>query len=132
MDLSSVKKTFPGKLLAAALLATTATAAVGPAHADGGAPGQAVQVGAQNRWIVMAGASLKDTLEGWSMVSGWTIIWDSPIDYRMRASAAFSGGFEESASRLIDTIYLDNPELSAKFHRGNKVLHIQNAPLTSN
>lgn len=132
MDLSSVNKSRPGKFLALALLAASTVATAVPAMADTGAAGRAEQIGAQNRWIVMAGASLKDTLEGWSMVSGWTIIWDSPIDYRMRASATFNGGFEESASRLIDTIYLDNPELSAKFHRGNKVLHIQNAPLTSN
>ncbi len=103
-----------------------------PCAADVGADGHAVQVTNQNKWAVMAGTSLKETLEGWTSVSGWTLIWDSPIDYRMRASATFYGSFEESASSLIDSIYNGNPELMATFHRGNRVLHIENQPLTSN
>lgn len=106
-----------------------------PRRPDGGgvgAPGEAPRAAATDTWVVMAGSSLKDTLEGWTRVSGWTLIWDSPVDYRMRASVTFHGGFEESASRLIDSIYNNNPELMATFHRGNRVLHIENQPLSSN
>lgn len=109
-------------------IATVAT----PSLADGGAGETgpvAVQTGA---WAVMAGTSLKSTLEGWARTAGWTLIWDSPMDYRMRASATFQGGFEEASARLIDSIYLGNPELMATFHRGNRVLHIENQPLSSN
>ncbi|MFG6083439.1 toxin co-regulated pilus biosynthesis Q family protein [Paracoccus litorisediminis] len=108
-----------------------ATAQISPALADSGNTGAPVP-GTSDNWVIMAGSSLKSTLEGWSRVSGWTLIWDSPVDYRVRASATFRGGFEKSASRLIDSIYVGNPELSATFHRGNKVLHIQNQPMTSN
>ncbi|WP_375264028.1 TcpQ domain-containing protein, partial [Palleronia sp.] len=54
-------------------------------------------------WAVMSGASLKATLEGWTRAAGWTLIWDNAFDYRLRASAAFGGGFEEATGRLIDS-----------------------------
>jgi len=83
-------------------------------------------------WVIMAGSSLKATLEGWCKASGWTLIWDSPVDYRVRASATFNGDFQKAASELIDSVYNSNPELSAVFHRGNNVLHISNQPLVTN
>ncbi|MCW3782569.1 toxin co-regulated pilus biosynthesis Q family protein [Defluviimonas salinarum] len=116
----------------AALAAVALSGLAGTASADVGAISAAPAATTQDQWVVMAGTSLKSTLEGWTRVSGWTLIWDSPVDYRMRASATFSGGFEESASRLIDSIYNGNPELMATFHRGNRVLHIENQPLSSN
>lgn len=88
--------------------------------------------GTRDAWVIMAGSSLKSTLDGWSRAAGWTLIWDSPVDYRVRASATFKHGFERAASDLIDSIYIGNPELQATFHRGNKVLHINNQPLSSN
>lgn len=103
----------------------------GIAQADQAGDGAVLTMAQEGRWVVMAGTSLKDTLEGWTRVSGWTLIWDSPVDYRMRASATFRGSFEESGSKLIDSIYEHNPELAATFHRGNRVLHIANKPLTS-
>lgn len=109
-----------------------ATTQISPAAADASNTSAPVPGTSSNNWVIMAGASLKSTLEGWTRVSGWTLIWDSPVDYRVRASATFHGEFEKSASRLIDSIYIGNPELSATFHRGNKVLHIQNQPMTSN
>ena len=119
------------KAIAASGIALLLAAAALPATADTGARAGAIPA-ASDAWVIMAGSSLKSTLEGWCRVAGWTLIWDSPIDYRMRASATFKGGFEESASRLIDSIYIGNPELSATFHRGNRVLHISNTPLSSN
>lgn len=113
--------------------ALTLGLAAAPALADTGAKPTAPATQAkQDRWVVMAGTSLKSTLEGWSRVAGWALIWDSPIDYRMRASATFTGSYEQGASQLIDSIYEGNPELIATFHRGNRVLHIENQPLSSN
>lgn len=103
-----------------------------PALADNGDLPRGKEISAEGHWAVMAGTSLKSTLESWSRSAGWSLIWDSPVDYRLRASVSFPGGFEESAARLIDSIYQSNPELIATFHRGNKVLHIQDQPLSSN
>ena len=119
------------KASAIALASMTISLAAGSASADVGGSSDPVP-GAGNSWVIMADTSLKATLEGWTKAAGWTLIWDSPVDYRMRASASFSGGFDESASRLIDSIYNGNPDLLATFHRGNRVLHIQNQALSSN
>ena len=102
-----------------------------PVLADvGGKPGIATPQ--DGKWAVMSGASLQTTLEGWSRAAGWTMIWDNPIDYRLRASASFSGGFEEAVGRLVDSIYQSNPEITVTLYRGNKVLHMQEQTLTSN
>jgi hypothetical protein len=116
-------------MIAAIAAASLSGANASPARADGpGVP----SVATGGSWGIMAGSTLKSTLEGWSRSAGWTLIWDSPVDYRIRASATFSGRFEESSARLIDSIHQGNPELTATFHRGNKVLHVQNQPLSSN
>lgn len=113
------------------LLLVLLAALPAPGFADSGSLPQGKQI-QDGHWAVMAGTSLKSTLESWCRSAGWTLIWDSPVDYRLRASVSFPGGFEESAARLIDSIYQSNPELIATFHRGNKVLHIQDQPLSSN
>lgn len=100
------------------------------AQADTGARGPAPTY--SSGWAVMAGSSLKSALEGWCKAAGWTLIWDSPVDYRLRASANFQGSFEEAGSRLIDAIYVDNPEIVANFARINRVVHIRHDPLSSN
>lgn len=119
------------RLALVAMIAAIGVGSASSAQADGG--GGLGPVGKPGSgWVIMAGGSLKNTLEGWTRAAGWTLIWDSPIDYRMRSSATFQGSFEESATRLIDSIYIGNPELSAQFHRGNNTLHIWNQPLSSN
>lgn len=76
-------------------------------------------------WAVMSGASLKSTIEGWARSSGWTVIWDNPFDYRIRASTTFHGGFEEAVARLIDAIHQNSPEMTVTLYRGNRVIHVE-------
>lgn len=87
---------------------------------------------ASNVWAVMAGSSLKGTLERWSEVAGWTLVWDNRSDFQLRASATFRGGFEEAVGTLVDGIYLTNSGFTATLYRGNKVLHVQEQTLSSN
>lgn len=83
-------------------------------------------------WAVIKGAYLKATLEGWCREAGWDLIWDSSSDYQLGASAAFHEDFEGAVTHLIDSIYINNPEITATLYRGNKVLHIEERSLTSN
>jgi hypothetical protein len=78
-------------------------------------------------WAVLSGGSLKGTIEGWARISGWTVVWDNPVDYRIRASATFHGGFEEAVARLVDAIHQGSPELTVTLYRGNRVLHVEDA-----
>jgi hypothetical protein len=81
----------------------------------------------QEVWAVMSGASLKGTIEGWARISGWTVVWDNPLDYRIRASATFHGGFEEAVARLVDAIHQNSPDMTVTLYRGNRVLHVEDA-----
>lgn len=112
----------PALLLGAVL--SGAIAAPGSVQAD--MPGGAMPTMHQGRFAVMAESSLRNTLEGWSRASGWTLIWDKEADFRIRASAVFPGTFEEAVVSLVDSIHLDNPELSVVIYRGNRVVHVEN------
>jgi len=112
-------------LLGAALMLAVSGA---PGRADPTPPLQAEEpVARQEVWAVMSGASLKGTIEGWARVSGWTVIWDNPIDYRIRASATFHGGFEEVVARLVDAIHQNSPNMTVTLYRGNRVLHVEDS-----
>ena len=80
-------------------------------------------------WPVPAGAYLRDTLADWSVSAGWTLIWDSPLDYRIRAGGRFAGRFEDAVTELVDAIHRGNPELSVTLYRGNRVVHVETVPV---
>ena len=107
-------------------------AAPQPAAADVGGTVSGQVVRQNGSWAVIKGAYLKATMEGWCREAGWDLIWDSSSDYQLGASAAFHEGFEGAVTHLIDSIYIDNPEITATLYRGNKVLHIEERSLTSN
>ena len=79
--------------------------------------------GPSSNWAVPADASLRESLEGWSEAAGWTVVWDSKTDYRIRVSATFSGTFESAVSELINAVHVTNPEIAVTLYRGNNVLH---------
>lgn len=76
------------------------------------------------RWIVPAGSSLKEVLETWGAQAGYEVMWDSDVDYRLRASSTFTGTYKEAASALIDSVHIDYPELRASFYL-NKTLQVR-------
>ena len=76
-------------------------------------------------WAAMSGSDLKSTLDGWSRAVGWTLVWDSPVNYRLRASAQFGGDFETAVASLVNTIHRSSPEVLVTLYRGNRVVHVQ-------
>lgn len=112
-------------LVAAALLLSAPALADGPGRPGlipGGVPGAG---GLQGAWAVLAGGDLRATLEAWAAGAGWTVVWDSPTNYRLRASARYEGGFEQAVGGLVDAIHLSNPELRVTLYQGNQVLHVE-------
>ncbi len=101
----------------------------GPARADAVGPAgdgsSAPAVRTSRGWAAMSGGDLKGTLDGWSRAAGWTLVWDSPVNYRLRASAQFAGDFETAVARLVDTIHRSNPEVLVTMYRGNRVVHVE-------
>lgn len=95
--------------------------AVGPAGEGAAAPAVRTARG----WAAMSGSDLKGTLDGWSRAAGWTLVWDSQVNYRLRASAQFAGDFETAVASLVDTIHRSNPEVLVTLYRGNRVVHVE-------
>lgn len=79
---------------------------------------------AEETWAVLSQGGLRESLEGWARTAGWTVVWDSPIDYRIRVSAAFHGPFEEAVADLVDAVQQASPRLSVTLYRGDRVLHV--------
>lgn len=119
-------------MCAAAGLALATAHTPQPASADTGGTVSGIVVKQGGAWAAIKGAWLKATLEGWCREAGWDLIWDSTTDYQLGASAAFHEDFEGAVTHLIDSIYINNPEITATLYRGNKVLHIEERSLTSN
>ena len=122
---------FPRAPLAAGFLLATVlslpAAADGPGRPGPGFGGPSAGGGLHGAWAVLAGGDLRATLEAWAQGAGWTVVWDSPLNYRLRASARYGGGFEEAVRGLVDAIHLSNPELRVTLYLGNRVLHVENA-----
>ena len=116
----------PAKWLAFALFFSLCAVPSIPAFADSGGTGaRAPAVRNAHGWAAMSGSDLKSTLDGWSRAAGWTLVWDSPVNYRLRASAQFGGDFETAVSSLVNTIHRSSPEVLVTLYRGNRVVHVQ-------
>lgn len=76
-------------------------------------------------WAALSGNTLKDTLEAWASTDGWTVVWDTDTNYKLRASATFRGTFIEAITKIVDSIHVSNPELTVTVYTGNRVVHVQ-------
>ena len=116
----------PVRWLAFALVLSLCNGPSIPAFADSGGTGaRAPAVRNAHGWAAMSGSDLKSTLDGWSRAAGWTLVWDSPVNYRLRASAQFGGNFETAVASLVNTIHRSSPEVMVTLYRGNRVVHVQ-------
>jgi hypothetical protein len=52
-------------------------------------------------WEARKGDSLKDTLVGWSKVSGVELVWDADYDYRLSSDVSTSGAFENALKNVV-------------------------------
>lgn len=80
---------------------------------------------AQRYWAALSGSTLRETMQAWAKTVGWTIVWDTDTNYRLRASASFSGSFVNAVTELVDSIHVNNPELTVTMYLGNRVVHVQ-------
>ena len=120
------RQTNPVRWLAFALVLSLCNVPPFPAFADSGGTGaKAPAVRTARGWAALSGGDLKSTLDGWSRAAGWTLVWDSPVNYRLRASAQFGGDFETAVASLVNTIHRSSPEVLVTLYRGNRVVHVQ-------
>ena len=73
-------------------------------------------------WVVAAGETLQSVLKSWCDKEGWDLVWTTPREYPIEASAVFKGRFVDVASALVRNFERATPAPYAKFYKGNRVL----------
>ncbi|MBO5662976.1 MAG: toxin co-regulated pilus biosynthesis Q family protein [Alphaproteobacteria bacterium] len=92
------------------------------ASADAEAP--AVLSDQVRSWVVANGQTLREVLQSWCDKEGWDLVWTTPREYPIEASAVFKGRFVDVASALVRNFGRATPIPYAKFYKGNRVLVI--------
>lgn len=85
------------------------------------------QVNLENQvrsWVVASGQTLREVLTAWCDKEGWDLVWSTPREYPIEASAVFRGRFVDVASALVRNFERAMPVPYAKFYKGNRVLVI--------
>ncbi len=90
--------------------------------ADAEAP--AVVTDQVRSWVVANGQTLREVLQSWCDKEGWDLVWTTPREYPIEASAVFKGRFVDVASALVRNFGRATPVPYAKFYKGNRVLVI--------
>jgi hypothetical protein len=75
-------------------------------------------------WVVANGQTLRAVLQNWCDKEGWDLVWTTPREYPIQASAVFKGRFVDVASALVRNFARATPAPYAKFYKGNRVLVI--------
>lgn len=75
-------------------------------------------------WVVASGQTLREVLQAWSDREGWDLIWNTPREYPIVASAVFKGRYVDVSSALVRNFSRANPVPHARFYKGNRVLVI--------
>ena len=73
-------------------------------------------------WVVASGQMLREVLQSWCDKEGWDLVWATPREYPIEASAVFKGRFVDVASALVRNFGRATPIPYAKFYKGNRVL----------
>ena len=79
-------------------------------------------VDAVRSWVVANGQTLREVLQNWCDKEGWDLVWVTPLEYPIQASAVFKGRFVDVASAVVRNFARAIPAPYAKFYKGNRVL----------
>lgn len=118
-----VKAALAGLALSPVPAAADTIAQPTPGTASAPAPASDA-LGIVDVWTANEGATLSDTLSGWSSRAGWKLIWESDSDFRLAAGGQFEGDFQDAAQGLIEAFGRTRPRLRATFYAGNSVLRV--------
>ncbi|MDL4860766.1 toxin co-regulated pilus biosynthesis Q family protein [Halomonas elongata] len=61
----------------------------------------AEEVTASQLWFIPKGGPLSEGLQKWADESGWSLVWESQVDYHMASSVSFDGAIEQAVKKLI-------------------------------
>jgi len=76
-------------------------------------------------WVAKEGLTLRQVLQEWCDIEGWELVWNTNREFPLRASAVFRGRFQDVSAALIRTFTRANPQPTAQYFFGNRVLVIR-------
>lgn len=103
-------------------LAPQADAAVAPQPQQLAQAAASPAPGANRAWIVEEGKTLREVLGIWTDAAGWQLVWDTGRDYRIQASASFTGDFRQAAGQLIRAFAAAQPPVVGTFYRNRTLV----------
>ncbi|ATD82334.1 Conjugal transfer protein TrbH [Desulfovibrio desulfuricans] len=75
-------------------------------------------------WEIHKGAMLRNLMEGWGAIAGYSVIWNAHNDYEMRSSATFSGVFVDAVKNFFAALQANGLALRVTIYQGNKVMEV--------
>lgn len=79
--------------------------------------------GSKNWEIRTSDTTISRALRRWGEESGYQVIWESPKDFPVMASAAFSGSFHDALKAVIESLSKTDSPMQATYYV-NGVVHI--------
>lgn len=77
------------------------------------------------RWDAAANASLRVTLNDWTVKSGWQLQWDLPSDLQLLTKFEYTGNLEGAVEALLAAVKSSaGPNIKAGLYNGNKTLRV--------
>jgi hypothetical protein len=74
--------------------------------------------------IALADKTLNAAMARWTVLAGWQLLWELPVDYAVEAHTAVPGSFEQAVETVAHSMEGAEIPMKAIFYKGNKVLRI--------
>jgi hypothetical protein len=103
--------------------AAAAAAERAPSAPPPATPGAVAE--APPRWSASAGSMLQTVLRQWGERAGWTVLWQSSVDYPLDAGVSLGGDFVAASTALLAGFAEAQPPPVAHLYLGNQVLIIR-------
>lgn len=85
--------------------------------------GDSQEVAGKTWEIRTSDVTISRSLRRWGEESGYQVIWESPKDFPVMASAAFSGSFQDALKAVIESLSKTDSPMQATYYV-NGVVHI--------
>lgn len=74
--------------------------------------------------IALADKTLNAAMARWTVLAGWQLLWELPVDYAVEAHTTVPGSFEQAVETVARSMEGAEIPMKAIFYKGNKVLRI--------
>jgi len=74
--------------------------------------------------LELSDGTVKAALTRWARQSGWQIVWDVPVDFKIDAEAEVSGTLQDALAAVVKALQNSDTPIQVVLYNGNKVLRV--------